>query len=106
MPFTRAESIGGGERGNHAILQPQQSCPNFHLISTFASLIITALRWFSSPFKSGNNKTLSFLYYIQPRGNQGFPGGSDGKETACNAGDTGSITLLGRPPGEGSGYPL
>ena len=36
----------------------------------------------------------------------GFPGGSDGKESACNAGDLGSIPGSGRSPGEGSGYPL
>ena len=35
-----------------------------------------------------------------------FPGGSDGKETACNAGDPGSDPGLGRSPGEGNGYPL
>ena len=35
-----------------------------------------------------------------------FPGGSDGKESACNAGDVGSILGLGRFPGEGHGYPL
>ena len=31
----------------------------------------------------------------------GFPGGSNGKESACNAGDLGSILGLGRSPGEG-----
>ena len=36
----------------------------------------------------------------------GFPGGSDGKESACNAGDPGSIPGLGRFPGEGNGNPL
>ena len=36
----------------------------------------------------------------------GFPGGSDNKESACNAGDLGSIPGLGRSPGEGNGYPL
>ena len=36
----------------------------------------------------------------------GFPGGSGGKESACNAGDLGSIPRLGRSPGEGKGYPL
>ena len=36
----------------------------------------------------------------------GFPGGSDNKETACNAGDKGSIPGLRRSPGEGNGYPL
>ena len=35
-----------------------------------------------------------------------FPGGSDGKESACNAGDPGSIPGLGRSTGEGIGYPL
>ena len=33
----------------------------------------------------------------------GFPGGSDGKEPACNAGDLGSICGLGRSPGGGNG---
>ena len=36
---------------------------------------------------------------------QGLPGGSDGKESACNAGDLGSIPGLGRSPEEGIGYP-
>ena len=36
----------------------------------------------------------------------GFPGSSAGKESACNAGDLGSIPGLGRSPGEGNGYPL
>ena len=36
----------------------------------------------------------------------GFPGGSAGKESACSAGDLGSIPGLGRSPGEGKGYPL
>ena len=36
----------------------------------------------------------------------GFPGGSDGKDSACNAGDPGSIPGLGRSPGEGNGNPL
>ena len=36
----------------------------------------------------------------------GFPGGLDGKESACNAGDPGSISGAGRSPGEGNGKPL
>ena len=32
----------------------------------------------------------------------GFPSDSAGKESACNAGDLGSIPGLGRPPGEGN----
>ena len=34
-----------------------------------------------------------------------FPGGSVGKESACSVGDLGSISELGRSPGEGNGYP-
>ena len=36
----------------------------------------------------------------------GFPSGSAGKESACNAWGLGSIPVLGRFPGEGKGYPL
>ena len=36
----------------------------------------------------------------------GFPGGSAGKESACNAGDLGLIPGLGKSPGEGNGSPL
>ena len=36
----------------------------------------------------------------------GFPGGSDGKGSACNTGDPGSIPGLRKSPGEGNGNPL
>ena len=36
----------------------------------------------------------------------GLPGGSDGKKSACNAGDPGSVPQLGQSPGEGNGNPL
>ena len=36
----------------------------------------------------------------------GFPGGSDGKESVCNAGHLGSVPGLGRSLGEGNGNPL
>ena len=42
----------------------------------------------------------------RPQFYQGFPGSSVGKESACNAGDPGSIPGSGRSPGEGMGYPL
>ena len=35
-----------------------------------------------------------------------YPGSSDGKESACNAGDLSSVLGLGRSPGERNGYPL
>ena len=36
----------------------------------------------------------------------GFPGSTDGKESACHGGDPGSIPWLGRSPGEENGNPL
>ena len=44
-----------------------------------------------------------FLSLVQKE--RGFPGVSDGKETACNTGDLDLIPGLGRSPEEGSGYP-
>ena len=48
--------------------------------------------------------------YLQPSQSsnlvEGFPEGSDGKESACNAGDLGSIPGLRRSPGEGKGNPF
>ena len=45
--------------------------------------------------------------YLSSTGLYGvFPGSSDDKKPACNAGDPGLIPGLGRSPGEGNGYPL
>ena len=49
------------------------------------------------PLEKGRLRTLVFL---------SFPGGSAGKESACNAGDSSSIPGSERSAGEGIGYPL
>ena len=58
---------------------------------------------------------IKFSYLLRPQGQPfipyqavigGFPGGSESKESACNAGDLGSIPWLGRSPGERNGNPL
>ena len=51
------------------------------------------------------SRTPIWLYH-RACGLLGFLGGSDGKESACNAGYPGSIPGSGRSPGEGDGYPL
>ena len=56
--------------------------------------------WFSLPSNTSYNLFIVCIYYL------GFPCGSAGKESACNAGDLGSTPGLGRSPGEGKGYPL
>ena len=45
------------------------------------------------------------VYLLVPLIYQGFPGGSDGKESIRNAGDLGSIPGSGGSPGDGKGYP-
>ena len=49
---------------------------------------------------------LMLFMHLPSDGNWGSPGGSDGKESACNAEDLGSILGLGRSPGGGHGNPL
>ena len=57
-----------------------------------------------------NIYTLLLLYKIGkqqgPTGQQGFPGGLEGKASACNAGDLGWIPGSGISPGEGNGNPI
>ena len=52
------------------------------------------------PFTVLAKKSIFTLYI------KGFPGGSDGKASACNVGDPGSIPGPGRSSGEGNGNPL
>ena len=56
----------------------------------------------------GASQAVGLQYYTlrQLHNPKGFPDSSVGKESACNAGDTGSISGLGRSAGEGIGYPL
>ena len=57
--------------------------------------------------KGPSSQPLSASAYAGPEADiWGFPGGSDGKESACNAGDWGLIPGLGISPGEGNGYSL
>ena len=53
-----------------------------------------------------NLRRYEILTYTHFNSQVTFPRGSDGKESAHNAGDLGSISVLGRSPGAGNGYPL
>ena len=59
-----------------------------------------------------HNKEFFFQYkyalykYLENKLDMGFPGGSEVKASAPNAGDPGLIPGLGRSPGEGNGNPL
>ena len=63
-------------------------------------LSLSSTQWKPSPPK------LSAMSGVWSTLNLGFPGGSDGKESACNTGDAGSIPELGRSPREEKGYPF
>ena len=79
LRFMSTESV---MLSNHLFL----CCPLLLLPSVFPSIRVLPISWL---FSSG-----------------GFPGGSDGKESAYNVGDPGSIPGLGRSLGEGNGNPL
>ena len=77
----------------------------------FLTLLENSLFAFNKPYSPSHHSVFghSFIYnkfwgYLVFR--RGFPGGSDGKASACNAGDPGSIPGSGRSPGEGNGNPL
>ena len=53
-----------------------------------------------------SNSLFSFSIYLLSTSYIYFPAGSEGKESACNAGDPGSISGLERSSGEGNGNPL
>ena len=58
---------------------------------------------------SGHTPSIYINFICQSHLKKGFPGGTSGKEPACNAGklrDVGSIPGSGRSPGERHGYPL
>ena len=67
---------------------------------------INFLKNLSGSHHSPSQKSFSFLVSGFFVGHLGFPGGSAGKESACNAGDLGSIPGLGTSPGERNSYPL
>ena len=73
------------------------------VLSSFLSQGVS--RAFSSTTVRNNSLVLSLLKEL-PLWFRAFPGGSDNKESACNAGDPSSIRGLGRSPGGGRGNPL
>ena len=92
---------------NHLIL----CCPLLLLLSIFPSIRVFSnklalpIRWpeywsFSFSISPSNEYSRLISYRVD------FPGGSAGKDSACNAGDLGLIPGLGRFPREENGYPF
>ena len=64
-------------------------------------------QWIDCTERPIKKEALDLNYKLNSFKNKlGFPGGSDGKVSAYNAEDPGSIPGLGRSPGEGNGNPL
>ena len=68
--------------------------------------MVYSLVWEKCVMKYINHKVSYRVFSPLLKSFQSFPGGSAGKESACNAADLGLIPWLGRSPGEGKGYPL
>ena len=97
--------------------QVQKHCPPETLQGEISSssppLLLRKLVWSDPSGKAclpqADSTSIQMVYtpvFASTREAEGFPGGSDSKVSACNAGDLGSIPELGRSPGEGNGYPL
>ena len=71
--------------------------------ATHSSILAGEFHRLYSPWgRKESDKTEQLSLLLLPWCLMGFPGGSDGKESACNAGDLGSVPGLGRSPGEGN----
>ena len=73
---------------------------NIYLHSLFYNLLLLKTKL------DQHNRGPQNYYSQHVTQSKGGPGGSDGKASAWNAGDPGSIPGLGRSPGEGNGNPL
>ena len=80
--------------------------PSNHLILCHPFLLLPSIFGLTSGFSAGCQLNLSFGIPMTSLTYLVFGSGSDGKASAYNAGDPGSIPGLGRSPGEGNGNPL
>ena len=99
------ESICGGMRGGREVQRREYSSSRgssqsraWTSVTSAGGFFTTGIPYLGSPCKGA--------IILQLRIERGFPGGSDGKESAWIAGDPGSISGLGRCPGKGHGNPL
>ena len=97
-PHCRAESIPSS-----VLFLPAQGTPPLHPPPRFCLNILPC--WLHPVSSQDLYPSIHFisLYTFQSKG---FPGGSDGKESACGVGDTDSIPGSGRSPGEANEDPL
>ena len=89
--------------GSHQNELQTCSCKILHIYA-YSSWVGSRQKW--ETVKRSIHMWWSMAYYPAKKKQYWFSGGSDGKESACNAGDHSSISGLGRSPGEGNGNPF
>ena len=102
-PSCAADSLPCGVCGNHGNSRSPRMVMHFSCCAGTMQTLSTR-----KPHTHVHPACVRSIVSISGGGSEprGFPDGSDGKESACNAGDLGSILGLGRSPGEGIGYSL
>ena len=78
----------------------------FHGIDPFSCSLKVVSSQGKQNCPSFSIKSQIFKWLGSAQVTRGFPGGSDGEESTCGAGDPGSISGLGRSPEEGNDYPF
>ena len=104
--------LGGSEVNNPPVKQETQvrflgwEDPLEKEIATHSSVLAWDIPWTEEPggLQSTGLQRAGHDLVTKEQQQVGFPGGSDGKESACSAGDPGLIPGLGISPGEGESY--
>ena len=88
----------------HPLLLMPPIPPSIRVFSNESALHMRWPKYWSFSFSIIPSKSILEFFYLL--NTMSFPDGSDGKESACNAGDLGLIPGSGRSPGDGNGNPL
>ena len=104
LPEIAQTDVGDDIQPSHPLssllLQPS-IFPRIRVFSNESALLIRWPKYWNFSFSVSPSNEYSGVISFR----LGFPCGSAGKESACNAGDLDSMPGLGRSPGEGKGYP-
>ena len=98
LSFQNIQTTQYRKNNNNQTIQPKKCAEDLNRILQ-RRIFFVFLHIRHTDSQQSHEKMLNILFLD-------FPGGSDSKASACNAGDPGSIPGSGRSPGEGNGNPL